>query len=253
MYKLIIVEDEIKIRNGVVNLFPWNTLHFEVVGDFDDGIKALEYMQDNPVDVVLTDIKMPNMDGFELAGNIREKFGEKIQIVFLTGYYDYEMMRTAICNHAQDYLLKPVQRKGLTECFERIRAKLDEQYGNGSSNEEVPSGYYDAIIHTVKKYIKENTKDCSLEKAASLVGLSPSYLSRVFKEKSGQLFMEYVTKARMEKAAELLKNISYKQYEVAFMVGYDNQQNFSRAFRQYYQMSPSQYRLQNSNGSGLTP
>ena len=97
-------------------------------------------------------------------------------------------------------------------------------------------------IKEVKEYIKENYKEASLENAAVRVSLSPSYLSRIFKEKCGMGFSDYLTKTRMEKACELLGDIKYKSYDIAYYIGYDNPKNFSRAFKAYFGMTPKEYR-----------
>ena len=75
-----------------------------------------------------------------------------------------------------------------------------------------------------------------------MVGMSSGYLSKIFKEKAGIGFQEYLTEVRMKKACELLDNIQFKSYDVAFYVGYDNPKNFSRAFKTYYGITPKEYR-----------
>ena len=98
------------------------------------------------------------------------------------------------------------------------------------------------MVTAVKEYITENYKEASLENAAVRVSLSPSYLSRIFKEKCGMGFSDYLTKTRMEKACELLGDIKYKSYDIAYYIGYDNPKNFSRAFKAYFGMTPKEYR-----------
>mgnify|MGYP000399937710 FL=1 len=97
-------------------------------------------------------------------------------------------------------------------------------------SEEKPKAYYDQIVYDVQQYLKENYRTATLEEAAAKVSLSPAYLSRVFKDKSGEGFSELLLRTRMEKACELLADIQYKSYDIAYYVGYDNPKNFSRAF-----------------------
>ena len=242
MYSLIIVDDELKIREGIANLFPWKDNGFEVTGLFSNGASALEYVKNHRVDVVLTDIQMPVMNGLELSRHLAEEFPGMIH-VFLTGYQDFQYMRTAIQNHAADYLLKPIKYEELYTCFETIRQTLDKRYHHIPA--ENNSSYYGQIIARVCDYLKENYRCATLEEASSRVNLSPNYLSKIFKQKSGVGFAEYLNDVRMKKAAELLLDISYKHYEIADRIGYDNPKNFSRAFRQYYHMSPREFREQN--------
>ena len=95
----------------------------------------------------------------------------------------------------------------ILNCFGKIRQQLDEKY---AVTQETPVTYYDQVISKVKEYIKENYKEASLEDAAVQVSLSPSYLSRIFKEKCGMGFSDYLTKTRMEKACELLGTFNIK-------------------------------------------
>ena len=88
MYQVIIVDDEAKIRNGIAGLFPWSQLGFEIAGCFSNGKAAYEYTLANHVDLVLSDIRMPIMDGLELSEKLLEK--RDIKIIFFSGYQDFE-------------------------------------------------------------------------------------------------------------------------------------------------------------------
>lgn len=237
MYQLVIIDDEEKIVEGISELFPWNNLGFHVSAWFVDAQNALSFIRNNPVDVVMSDISMPNMNGIELVKELQTF--KDIKIVLFSSYKDYEYMRAAIRYGICDYLLKPICYNELVECFEKIRETLDKK------NElEVikPKTYYDEIIKRVDDYLLQNYQKASLEGAAEAVGLSPNYLSKIYKEKSGSGFLERLNKIKMEKACELLMDPSYKHYEIAFYVGYDNPKNFSRAFKAYYNVSPMEYR-----------
>ena len=237
MYKLIMVDDEEKIVDGMAQLFPWQNIGFEVVEVFTSARKALEYIQTHPVDVVMTDIEMPDMSGLELSRSLMEY--PNIEKVFFSSYSNYEYFRTALQNGVADYLMKPVDYSALLECFEKIRARLDARE---HVSEEKPKAYYDQIVYDVQQYLKEHYRTATLEEAAAKVSLSPAYLSRVFKEKSGESFSELLLRTRMEKACELLADIQNRSYDIAYYVGYDNPKNFSRAFKAYYGVSPSEYR-----------
>lgn len=237
MYRLVIIDDEEKILDGMSGLFPWNEIGFDVAGTFTRAADALEFIRKEPVDVVLTDIEMPDMSGIELSRQLME-MGE-IQTVLFSSYTNYEYFRAAIHHDVVDYLLKPVKFTQLLECFERVKGKLDHNYQKSQS---LPKSYYEQIIDSVTEYLYENYRTATLEDAAVRVNLSSAYLSRVFKEKSGMNFSELLLKVRMEKACEMLEDIQYKNYDIAFYVGYDNPKNFSRAFKAYYHISPSEYR-----------
>ncbi len=237
MYRMVIADDEEKILEGISELFPWNNIGFQVVAKFTDARSALSYIENNPVDVVMSDISMPDMNGIELTKELK-RFPH-IKVVLFSSYKDYEYMHAAILYGTYDYLLKPIRYEELVACFERIKAKLDEEH---QTEVIKPKTYYSEIIQRVDDYLINNYRKASLEGAAEAVGLSPNYLSKVYKEKSGSGFMERLNKIKMEKASELLMDPSYKHYEVAFYVGYDNPKNFSRAFKAYFNVSPMEYR-----------
>lgn len=237
MYRLVIVDDEEKILEGIADLFPWNNIGFQVVGRFIDAKSALNFIESNAVDVVMTDISMPEMNGIDLTKELK-RFSN-INIVLFSSYKDYEYMRAAIQCGINDYLLKPIRYDELVACFENIKTKLDEKKVVELPK---PKTYYNEIILRVDEYLKNNYQKASLEGAAEAVGLSPNYLSKIYKEKSGSGFLESLNRIKMEKACELLMDPSYKHYEIAFYVGYDNPKNFSRAFKTYFNVSPMEYR-----------
>lgn len=239
MYRLVIVDDELKIAEGIANLFPWENIGFEVAY-FSRGRDALNYICSHPVDVLMSDVEMPDLNGIELCRLIQDM---NVLVVFISSYQNYEYFRSAIQYRVEDYLLKPIKSGDILNCFGKIKEKLDLE--NQVKREETPT-YYEQIIGQVKGYLEENYKEASLEEAAVLVNLSPSYLSRIFKEKSGLGFSDYLTRVRMEKACELLNDIRYKSYDIAYYIGYDNPKNFSRAFKAYYGKTPMEYR--NSRG-----
>lgn len=124
MYSLIIVEDEDKIRNSIKNLIDWKDMGFEVVSDFEDGIEALEFLKNHTVDVILTDIKMNQLSGVELACELR-KTNQETHIIFLSGFKEFEYARNAIEYSVEGYLLKPIKLNELYRVFSTLRDKLD--------------------------------------------------------------------------------------------------------------------------------
>ena len=237
MYKLIIVEDEEKILSGIGMLFPWDSIGFKIEGQFTNAAAALSFIENNEINVVMSDIKMPGMSGIELCEKLAPR--NEIKTVLFSSYSDYEFMRSAIHCNATDYLLKPINYAKLYDCFSRVKAILDEER---SIVPEIPQTYYEKIVHEIDQYLREHFQDATLEKAAIHVKLSPTYLSKIYKEKSKISFSDTLTQIRMEKACEMLGDIQYKTYEIAYYIGYDNPKNFSRAFKAYYKKTPSEYR-----------
>lgn len=237
MYRLVILDDEEKIVEGIANLFPWDQIGFEVAGKFQTVKAALEFLKKETVDVVMSDIEMPDMNGLDFCRKLHEI--SNIKIVLFSSHQNYEYFRSAIKNKVLDYLLKPIKYDELLACFEKVREILQEEQGINLPESKT---YYEQIVAEVKAYIEENFKNASLELAAERVNLSSSYLSKIFKDKSGVGFSDYLLKVRMEQARKMLENIQYKSYDIAYYLGYDNPKNFSRAFKAYFSLSPTEYR-----------
>lgn len=258
LYKLLIVEDEYEIRNGLIKYFPWSKVGFEAVGEAENGKQALEYIEKAPVDVMLCDIKLPLMSGIEVA---RELYNmkSKVKVVFLSAYREFEFAQKAIMYGVKNYVVKTATYDELVDAFTFIRNELDdEREVNKTNNDnsdhtctENCDDFYDEndfqsvnkkVINMIKDYMMNNYKDANLENASRLVYLSANYISKYFKKYTGLNFSDYLLQVRMSKAAELLLNIQYKTYEVSEMVGYSNSKNFARAFKSYSGKSPREYR-----------
>ncbi|MCD8170318.1 MAG: response regulator, partial [Clostridiales bacterium] len=227
---------------GIAACYPWAEMGFEVSGTFPNGKNALDYIERYLVDVVLSDIRMPKMDGLELARAISKGY-PNITVVLLSGYAEFEYAQEALRFGVKEYILKPIKYDTIIRVFSKIHENLDSSRGIRKIDEQSP-GYYDIIVDQVTRYVEEHYQDANLEDASTLVSLSPNYLSKIFKRKKGKNFSEYVLDVKMEKAAGLLRNITLKTYEVATAVGYDNPKNFSRAFKQYCGKTPKEFREQ---------
>ena len=238
MYQLIIIDDEPKIAEGIAMLFPWEEIGFHVACTFTSAVQALEYLGKESVDVVLSDIQMPDLSGLDLCRELQET---GVEIVLFSSYQHYEYFRSAIQLGVTDYLLKPISYPALLECFTKLREKLDAEK---HTEQEMSQGYYEQILSRVEAYLAGNIQTATLGRCAERVNLSPTYLSRIIKEKTGITFSSRLLQLRMEKARELLNDPNYKGYDVAYDIGYDNPKNFSRAFKNYWGCSPWEYRQQ---------
>lgn len=242
MYNLLITDDESEIRNGLSNYFPWHEFGFQVVGQACDGEGALAFIDEQPVDVLLCDIRMPALSGIEVAERLYRQRSE-VKIVLLSGFKEFEYAQLAVQYGVKRYLTKPTKYTEIAEVFGQLRSELDqERIPLPSSVSPVDDGLADQNIEKVKAYLQENFSAATLESAARHVFLNPFYLSKYFKTKTGENFSDYVTKLRMHRAAELLKTTSSKTYEISEIVGYSNAKNFTRMFRSFFGVTPREYR-----------
>lgn len=254
MYKLLVVDDELETRNALCNYFPWCETGFSIIAQLENGKKALEYIQSNPVDVVLCDIKMPVMDGLELAEEL-QKMNSSLKVVLMSGYREFEYAHKAVTLGVKGYVVKPAKYRELMDLFTKLKDELDKHplllqpedpFITQQSKKEISCNLNDKIVSSVIGYIDENFKDATLEEAAKIVHLNANYLSQFFKQRTGQNFSDYLINVKMQKAAQLLKNINYKTYEVSELVGYSNAKNFTRTFKSYFGKNPREYRYGNS-------
>lgn len=240
----MIVDDEERIRNGIASYFPWNEIGFEIVYQAENGQQAFDYLLFNgDVDVILCDIMMPIMTGLELFELLLENDMEEIKVVILSGYQEFELVRKALQLGAKDYILKPTKYKELSDVFTNIKSELDEESQAAlceASMVNAPVGV--KLIDKVKLDVYENYKDISLTTAAENVHISSQYLSRLFKEKTGENFYTFLLKVKMEAAMQLILHSELRIYEISEQVGYKNVKSFLRAFRQVYPKNPNEYR-----------
>lgn len=126
MYNLIIIDDEAIIRNGLKKFIDWKSMGVEVVELFEDGKEAIEYLKSNDVDIILTDIKMSDMSGLDVAKFVYEN-KPMTKTVILSGYKEFEYAQKAIEYKVQHYLLKPTNFSKINEVFPKIIEELDSE------------------------------------------------------------------------------------------------------------------------------
>ncbi|MBY0203743.1 response regulator transcription factor [Paenibacillus cucumis (ex Kampfer et al. 2016)] len=127
MINVLIVDDEPFIRQGLLLLIDWNSLGFQVCGQASNGVQALECIRTMRPDLVISDIKMPEMDGMQLAKIIYEQYGGEMKMVLLSGFYEFEYAKQAIKYQVNDYILKPIVKDELLQVLEAFRKAFMER------------------------------------------------------------------------------------------------------------------------------
>ena len=364
MIKVFLVEDEAIIRRGIKKNVEWEKNGFEFVGEAGDGEYAYPQILKTEPDILITDIKMPFMDGLELS-HLVKKILPNTKIIILSGYNEFEYAKEAITIGISEYLLKPVTAASLTAVLRKVKEEIREEKEKsrlleryfvsyekynafldktdytgvdrkliqdflklGSAGEEgmfideylaavgennyrsfllrqymtidiffcvqeflkglsvcadeippelgdikyIPkivvseeqtvsylkelfafaiserdrvSGHrYGSLIDTAKQYLAEHfeSNDVSLNTVAAQVGVSSSYFSSIFKQETGQSFVEYLTKLRIDKACELLRCTTLRTAEIGERVGYNDPHYFSATFKKVTGVSPKDYK-----------
>lgn len=364
MIKVFLVEDEAIIRRGIKKNVEWEKNGFEFVGEAGDGEYAYPQILKTEPDILITDIKMPFMDGLELS-HLVKKILPNTKIIILSGYNEFEYAKEAITIGISEYLLKPVTAASLTAVLRKVKEEIREEKEKsrlleryfvsyekynafldktdytgvdrkliqdflklGSAGEEgmfideylaavgennyrsfllrqymtidiffcvqeflkglsvcadeippelgdikyipkivvseeqtvsylkelfafaiserdrVSGNRYGSLIDTAKQYLAEHfeSNDVSLNTVAAQVGVSSSYFSSIFKQETGQSFVEYLTKLRIDKACELLRCTTLRTSEIGERVGYNDPHYFSATFKKVTGVSPKDYK-----------
>ena len=240
MYNLLIADDEPKSRT-LLSTLNWESLGIHVSKAVNNGLEALDYIQKNDIDIVLTDIKMPFMDGIELAEKL-QSIKPEIIVVVLSGYDDYTFVRQCMKkSNVYDYLLKPIDPDEWITTFRNITKKLEglEIQLDIIKSTDSKKHIIDSVINFVQNHYAEQI---TLSHVADYIHISHAYLSRVINEELGMGFSDLLNMIRIEYAKKLLKNPSYKINEIADMVGYSSPQYFTYSFKKQVGQSPWQYR-----------
>ena len=355
MYKVLLIDDD-KTARYILKRFNWKAYGFTIAGEASDGKEALQMLTNDDFDLVITDIKMPGMDGIEFSNELKWA-NVDICLIFLSTHSDFKYAKQAIRLGVFDYITKPVDDAALCEVLERVRQhlaakessrkKIQEEHklieeslavhypvnkekeimtyilaGNVAAmavTEETVNElaemlgqdtlkveqllaiilanfnqiiaqhfpwlpnfestvyqdriersnslavvkdsflscvasrikvirkyelhHTDSVISRTCQYVMEHIEESNtLEVIANEVLLHKDYLSKLFKQKTGLNLNDYVTKAKMEHAKQLLSMGRYKNYEISERLGYSSPDYFCRLFKKYTRQTPLEYK-----------
>jgi two-component system response regulator YesN len=250
--KAILIDDEAWIREGLADHLDWKEMGIELCGAFGDGSQALAYTLNAEVHLILTDIRMPNMTGLEFIATLKEHAAQKpdldrVKVVFLSGYDEFAYAQQALRFGAVDFLLKPAEAEDIERALLRAKnlwlqdsAKPQHVRNQGGSADIEPVSY---IIKKALNILNQRyTEDLQLAQVAEEVFVTPNYLSRLFKQETGQSFSECLSNLRLEKAKELLTTTTLKVYQIGEIVCYPNPRYFNEWFQKSTGLTPTEYR-----------
>ena len=246
MYRVILVDDERLIVRGLSSVVPWAELGCEIAGVAYDGKTGLELIRSLKPDIVLTDIRMPNMDGLTMLAALRSEFPE-IQTSVLTAYRDFDYARQAITLGVCRYLLKPSDLEELKEAIRLMVSRLDARPARREEPEEEASREAgNHLVRAALAYMREHCTEqhLSLGDVADHVYVSQWHLSKLLNRETGQSFFDLLGSLRISRARELLADPSMRIHEVAEATGFSDVGHFSRSFKRFAGCTPGEYRNQ---------
>ena len=265
MYRVVLVDDERMIIEGLSRVIPWKALGCVVAGAANNGREGLELVRRTRPDILLTDIRMPNMDGLSMVAALRSEFPQ-LQITVLTAFRDFEYAQTSLNLGVCRYLLKPSRMDELDEAIRTMIARLDAGNGRSAGREAYteseisvgggasaghdcpdpseaanPAGNY--IVRKAMDYMRAHCAErLSLADVADQVYVSQWHLSKLINKHTGQSFLEILNGMRIDRAKWLLGHSSLRIHEVAEQCGYSDLGHFSRNFKKLTGSTPGDYR-----------
>lgn len=235
--QVLLVDDEIMIREGFKRLFDWEAHGCEVVGEASDGMEAVSKIDSLTPDIVIMDINMPIMNGLQVIKMSRMKH-PNMAFVIVSGYDDFSFCQEALRLQITDYILKPVNYEEFGSCIDRLKISLYEQ--SAAEETDVKEG---RVIYSMTRYLQEHlAEDVTLTTLAEEFHLSSQYVSQLFKSEIGVGFLNYLTNVRMEKAKKLLLTTDASIGEVSEQCGYGDYRVFTKVFKNTEGITPTQYR-----------
>ncbi|WP_053375431.1 response regulator transcription factor [Paenibacillus sp. FJAT-27812] len=249
MYNILFVDDPSELYSAMYTDFPWGQIGFQIVGQVSNEQEALQWIEEKGnIDVVFTDIRMPALNGVDLARELYER-KSGIKVIFHSTYRDIDYAYYAILYGVREYLIKPAQYEALMNVITKIRMELEEDGTRTAAKSLLKEAEVkDALrgngklVQEIISYVEQHYQNVSLECVAGHLYMNANYLSQLFKQRTGKTFSDFVISVKMEKAAWLLQDFRIKTYEVSEKLGYSNAKNFSRTFKQFYGVTPSEFR-----------
>lgn len=234
MLKLIIADDERIIRETISTIINWKEYDIEVVGLCKNGMETYDMIMDETPDIVLTDIRMPGMDGLELIRRLKEKKVDS-HFAILSGYSDFEYARTAIRLGVQNYFVKPLEPEEIHQYLYELSREL--------SADQPQSPAIDPQFSEILEYIDLHASEkLRLEDVADSLGYNKNYICHLFQKHIGQTYVKYLTQRRLENAQRLLTDTALPIAEIALRCGFSDNTYFNRVFKRATNRTPAEYR-----------
>ncbi len=249
MYKVVIIDDEPIIVEGISRMIPWDKFGCRIVATANDGIEGTEIIRKLKPNILFSDIAMPGLDGLSMVAGIKSEF-PNTEISILTGYRDFDYAQKAIRLGVARYLLKPSNMDEIKEAIEAMVGNLTAKNIVSEDTETNPTEeckqsntVSSFIVNNAVKYIEQNyAHKLTLSEVAEKTYISQWHLSKLLNRHMGQNFSEILNHIRIREARKLLKDPSLRIGDIAERVGFIDMAHFSRVFKKILGTSANEYR-----------
>ena len=240
MRLLIVDDDELTCRGMQARIQMMRFSELEAVDIAFSAEEALGFAQRVQVDILLTDVRMVDMNGLELIREV-QKTNPQVCSIIMTAYANFEYAHQAIKLGVLDFLLKPFSKEEMQQTLQKVivQALSMRKTEEGDCAEISPAS---DPIAWAQNYVRQHLdQEINMSLVANKLNLSYSYVSKLFKQQTGQSFSSYITDEKMKMAGNMLTS-GRKTHEVALSLSYHTPQNFNRAFMRYWNCTPGEYR-----------
>ncbi len=241
MYRVVLIDDETRIVEGLRKVIKWDNYHCQVVATAGSAEEGAEIIRKYRPHILFTDIRMPGQDGLNMLAALRSEFPD-MQVIILTGYRDFSYAQQAIRLGAARFLLKPSKMDEIKEALQYVTTKLDSQVQEEDESEQTQhAGSF--IVNQAMAYMEKNYQQkLTLQEVADCCFVSQWHLSKLLNRYAEKSFYDILNAIRISKAQELLLDPKLKIGEISEMVGYADTAHFARTFKKITGMSANEYR-----------
>ena len=253
---ILIVDDEFYIVQSLINNTNWQALGITRTFSAYNVKEAKRIIEENQIDVLLTDIEMPEESGFDLIEWLHNETREKpILPIILTAHQRFDYAMRAFRLHCIGFLLKPVEKLSFELDMKTMLENLQlySHSGSAAAQDERPGAYLASdqevgFVRRVQQLIYANLSSPELNRSflAARLNISPDYLSYLFHRKFGQTLNAYINFVRIDTSKELLRNTALSLQEISERSGFADCSYFHRQFKRHTGQTPLQFR---ANGS----
>ena len=239
--RILLVDDERGIAEGLSILLMQTGQPWEIVGIAEDGEQGIRMVHQLDPDIVITDVRMPVMDGLEMIRHLTEE-GTRCRFIILSGYADFTYAQQAMRLGVRSYVTKPVDEDELADAILSLQLEAEKNAEPEADSAEAAPTRQDTFDRMLE-YIREHfNQDITQQELSEQFYLNPVYISQLFRKRLGMTYQTYLTRLRIDRARQYLEQTDLMVYEISELVGYSDTAYFSRVFEKTVGIRPTDYR-----------
>lgn len=241
MYRVVLIDDEKRIVEGLRKVVRWQDFGCQVVGDAGDAIRGAALIREARPHILFTDIRMPGDDGLTMLAGLRSEFPD-MQVVVLTGYREFTYAQEAIRLGVTRFLLKPSKLDEIHDALRVSTERLSGQTSSGGENKESRYAQSHIVNHALAYMEAHFAEKLTLQEVADSCYVSQWHLSKLLNKQTDGTFYDALNEIRVREAKRLLADPKLRVGDIGALVGYQDSAHFARVFKKLTGMSANEYR-----------